>query len=119
MNGQNGRNPVDSQCGKAMQVGQLELPTIPPNVIPPAHTSITPQILRLVELDEDKIEHVAQALSGGAENIQDLYPLTPMQEKILSHQLGGRRGAGRTLSPRCWSSNLVLCWTPLLKRCSG
>jgi amino acid adenylation domain-containing protein/thioester reductase-like protein len=65
----------------------------PANLIPPHCERVTPQMLTMVELDEGFIERVVHATPGGAANIQDVYPLTPLQEGILFHHLlNERRG---------------------------
>jgi amino acid adenylation domain-containing protein len=60
---------------------------IPPNLIPPACHTLTPQMLPLVRLEPEHIEHIVQATPGGAPNIQDIYPLAPLQEGLLFHHL--------------------------------
>ncbi|MCX4743981.1 amino acid adenylation domain-containing protein [Kitasatospora sp. NBC_01287] len=58
---------------------------IPPNLIPDDCTGITPQMLTLVDLDAAQIERIERAVPGGAANIQDVYPLMPLQEGLLFH----------------------------------
>ncbi|WP_261595464.1 non-ribosomal peptide synthetase, partial [Pseudoalteromonas holothuriae] len=60
----------------------------PANGIPAICNTITPQMLPLVSLTQDNIEHIAQQIPGGMANIQDIYPLGPLQEGILfAHML--------------------------------
>ena len=65
-------------------VGQVE---IPPNRIPDACEHITPQMLSLVELEPEQIEQIVTTVPGGAVNIQDIYPLAPLQEGLLFHHI--------------------------------
>lgn len=77
-------------------VGQFQVPR---NLIPAGCKAITPQMLPLVELQAEHIERIAQMVPGGAENVQDIYPLVPLQEGILFHHLfDDKRGDTYVLS---------------------
>lgn len=46
-----------------------------------------PSLIRLVELEPAQLDWIASCVAGGAANIQEIYPLAPLQEGILFHHL--------------------------------
>ena len=62
-------------------------PAVPPNTIPADCAAIVPAMLPLLQLDEDEIARIAATVPGGMRGIQDIYPLSPLQEGILFHHL--------------------------------
>ena len=64
----------------------------PPNVIPDGCQALHPDLLPLVSLTSDDIAKIVDRVDGGAANIQDIYPLAPLQEGLLFHHVLSQRG---------------------------
>ncbi|KYC88117.1 non-ribosomal peptide synthetase [Bacillus amyloliquefaciens] len=60
---------------------------VPPNKIPANCKQIMPDMITLVTLNENEIDRIVSKVPGGTWNIQDIYPLAPLQEGILFHHM--------------------------------
>ncbi|MFD3457918.1 amino acid adenylation domain-containing protein [Streptomyces sp. NPDC058691] len=66
---------------------------VPPCLIPQDAQSILPDMVPLAGLSEEELALVAAGVPGGAPNVQDVYPLAPLQEGLFfHHQLEAANG---------------------------
>ena len=73
----------------ATKAGQVEVPA---NGILPGTPHITPAMVTLAEVDQPTLNRLLADVPGGAANVQDIYPLAPLQEGILYHHASNEQG---------------------------
>ncbi|WP_248749120.1 non-ribosomal peptide synthetase [Pseudomonas sp. MWU15-20650] len=59
----------------------------PANRVPVGCTHITTDMLALAELDSASLDRIIASIPGGAANVQEIYPLAPLQEGLLYHHI--------------------------------
>jgi amino acid adenylation domain-containing protein len=57
------------------------------------------QAAPLLQLDREQVVRIESCVPGGAANVQDIYPLTPVQEGLLFHHLLDRGGGDLYVIP--------------------
>jgi len=75
------------RMGQASEIAGMEVAA---NLIEEGCEAITPELLPLVSLTQAQIDTIVARVPGGAGNVQDIYPLAPLQEGILFHHLLNR-----------------------------
>ncbi|MCF5305942.1 syringopeptin non-ribosomal peptide synthetase SypC, partial [Pseudomonas syringae] len=76
----------------AAAAGAVDELVIPANRIPADCQKITPDMLPLINLTQVQIDQVVAGVPGGAANVQDIYPLAPLQAGILYHHISAEQG---------------------------
>ncbi|WP_122861160.1 non-ribosomal peptide synthetase, partial [Pseudomonas viridiflava] len=84
----------------ASAVGTDSALQIPANRIDADCRYITPDLLPLVQLDQEAIDRIVAHVPGGAANVQDIYPVGPLQAGILYHHLAAGDSDPYLLQPR-------------------
>ncbi|MCA6221494.1 non-ribosomal peptide synthetase, partial [Photorhabdus antumapuensis] len=103
------QSPVLAELAQMLKLNQAE--SVPANVITPATTVLTPEMLPLIDLTQSEIDHIVTQIPGGMANIQDIYALSPLQDGILFHHLLANEG-----DPYLLASQMAFADRPLLDR---
>ncbi|MFN9692880.1 MAG: condensation domain-containing protein, partial [Synechococcaceae cyanobacterium] len=82
----------------AAVVGDGAEVVVPPNRILPDCKRLTPDLLPLIHLEQEALDRIVATVPGGAANVQDIYPLGPLQEGLLFHHLLQRQGDAYVLA---------------------
>ncbi|WP_143569680.1 non-ribosomal peptide synthetase, partial [Tenacibaculum agarivorans] len=67
---------------------------VPENGITPDTEYITPSMVPLIDFEQEDIDKIISQVEGGVANIQDIYPLSPLQEGMYFHYLMSDKNEG-------------------------
>ncbi|CRM72101.1 non-ribosomal peptide synthetase [Pseudomonas sp. 58 R 3] len=65
---------------------------VPANRIPADCAHIRADMLSLIDLSQETLDRIVARVPGGARNVQDIYPLAPLQQGILYHHITSEQG---------------------------
>ncbi|OCQ21025.1 hypothetical protein A7985_14675 [Pseudoalteromonas luteoviolacea] len=71
----------------ALQLAISEDELAPETNIPPDVEMLTPDMFSMADLDASQLSKIESQIAGGIANIQDIYPLAPIQTGMLYHAL--------------------------------
>ncbi|WP_060482016.1 non-ribosomal peptide synthetase [Pseudomonas sp. NBRC 111119] len=102
----------------AAVVGASPEAQVPPNRVPEDATHITPDMLSLIQLDQAAIDRIVTVVPGGAGNVQEIYPLAPLQQGVLYHHLSAEQGDPYLLQTRLAFDSIerLLAWAGALQQ---
>jgi len=73
---------------EAAQAGHADAVELGAPRIPPQADRLTPDMLPLAGLDQAALDHILHTLQLRPDEVQDIYPLAPLQEGMLFHHVG-------------------------------
>ncbi|WP_237276457.1 non-ribosomal peptide synthetase, partial [Tenacibaculum ovolyticum] len=79
-------NPTISELSLKLEESKVNY-VVPKNRIEEDCDYLTPEKLPLIDFNQSSLNTIMDAVPGGASNIQDIYPLAPLQEGIYFHYL--------------------------------
>ncbi|WP_143569899.1 condensation domain-containing protein, partial [Tenacibaculum agarivorans] len=86
-------NPTVAEISKKVFEETLVY-TVPENGIKINTNYITPAMVPLLEVNQENIDTIVANIPSGVENIQDIYPLSPLQEGMHFHYLMSKKDQG-------------------------